>query len=348
MGVVGDGKRESGDGVAGCSTREVIDPDLEGSWIRDLRGGYRYAQLRAADEVYRGECSVHRDDRARSEARAVKGQRKTRTPRNGCGWAQAGKSERRRNGVVVGGDENFVGHGQRLRGGGSTEVVLPSSEDPAGVGSFGEGEDRARGIETVSAGRDGTYVDGAGASFVDVVSDEELGREVRGVGGASGRENNGIGGGRGAVAPVVEGIAAVEAVGFFGVIHAERVRAAGSPCGIVEHREVLGRVGKVAVAVRADEEVRAEGVGGDVYRVDGIGRELDGSVDGETGVGNIESLGIGAETTRKKEGCVVELVEILPRIRSGGERDLLAGDVKDKRGSRLPDRPCLQSGGAQF
>src|SRR5260370_27755367 len=115
--------------------------------------------MRAADECYRGECSVDGDDGARSEARAVQRQRKTRTPGNGCGWAQTGKSERRRDGVVVGSDENFVGHGQRLRGGGSAEVVLPSGEDPAGVGSFGEGEDRARGIETVSGGRNGTDVD---------------------------------------------------------------------------------------------------------------------------------------------------------------------------------------------
>lgn len=83
-------KWESGESGAVRPVGEVFNPDLEGSWLRELRDGYGHAKLRAADEIYRGECSVHGDDRTRSEACAVEGKRKTRIPterlRLGSDW----------------------------------------------------------------------------------------------------------------------------------------------------------------------------------------------------------------------------------------------------------------------
>src|SRR5262249_38695665 len=153
----------------------------EGSWFRDLRSGHRYAQLRAADELYFWECSIHRDDRARSEAGAVEDKRKIRPPGDGRGWAQAGESERCGDCVVIGRDQNFVSHGQRLGGRASAQVVLPPGEKPTEVGNLREIENAAGGIETVPSGRAGTDVDGAGAGFIDIVSDEKLGREISSV-----------------------------------------------------------------------------------------------------------------------------------------------------------------------
>ena len=59
------------------------------------------------------------------------------------------------------------------------------------------------------------------------------------------RSNDGVGSVSGAVAPVVEGVATVNAIRAFGVIHPERVRAAHGPAWIVMSaisgkREILG------------------------------------------------------------------------------------------------------------
>lgn len=126
---------------------------------------------------------------------------------------------------------------------------MPSRKEPAGVGSFGESEGVTGRIETVSGRRAGADIDRAGTRLIDVIGDEELGREIRSIRVAGGRQDDSIGGGNGAVAPVVEGVTAVGAIGVFGVIHAERVGTAGSPGRIVKERKVLGRVPETAVGI---------------------------------------------------------------------------------------------------
>ncbi len=187
-------------------------------------------------------------------------------------WAKAGKIERRRDGVVVSGDENFVGDGEHFWVCRSTEVVSPSGKEPSGIRSFGEGECGAAGIETVKGGRSGTYIDGASTTLVNVVYDVELGREVCGVGGAGGRQNDAMARSNGSVAPVTEGIAGSEAIRIFGIIHAQGVAAAGSPARIVEGGEVLRRIPEAAIS--DDVNIGTEGIRRDVDGIDWVGREL--------------------------------------------------------------------------